>query len=49
MASVSLFDGAGRRVGFTETRSNGNIVAYLPKLLIDTRLQSRPPFAFARH
>jgi hypothetical protein len=31
MASVSLFDGDGRRVGFTETRSNGNIVAYSPE------------------
>jgi hypothetical protein len=30
MASTALFDGDGRRVGFTETRSNGNIVAYSP-------------------
>jgi hypothetical protein len=30
MASTALFDGSGRRVGFTETRSNGNIVAYSP-------------------
>lgn len=30
MASVSLFDGEGRRVGFIETRPNGNIVAYSP-------------------
>lgn len=28
MATTALFDGAGRRVGFTESRSNGNIVAY---------------------
>lgn len=30
MAGTALFDGEGRRVGFTETRSNGNIVAYSP-------------------
>lgn len=28
VASTSLFDDSGRRIGFTETRDNGNIVAY---------------------
>lgn len=28
MASTPLFDDSGRRIGFTETRDNGNIVAY---------------------
>lgn len=28
MANTPLFDGSGRRLGFTETRANGNIVAY---------------------
>lgn len=28
MANTPLFDGSGRRIGFTETRANGNIVAY---------------------
>jgi hypothetical protein len=28
MASTALFDGSGRRVGYTETRANGNVVAY---------------------
>jgi hypothetical protein len=30
MNSIFLFDGSGRRIGSTETRSNGNIVAYSP-------------------
>lgn len=30
MARTALFDGSGRRVGFTEVRSNGNVVAYDP-------------------
>ncbi|AXW62550.1 hypothetical protein CJO94_12120 [Ralstonia solanacearum] len=28
MANTPLFDNTGRRVGFTEDRANGNIVAY---------------------
>jgi hypothetical protein len=28
MTSTPLFDGSGRRVGFTETRANGDVVAY---------------------
>jgi len=28
MANTPLFDDAGRRVGFTEDRANGNIVVY---------------------
>ncbi len=28
MARTALFDGSGRRVGSTETRSNGNVAAY---------------------
>jgi len=28
MASTPLFDASGHRIGFTETRTNGNIVAY---------------------
>jgi hypothetical protein len=28
MTSTALFDGSGRRIGFTELRTNGNVVAY---------------------
>lgn len=28
MVSTALFDVSGQRIGFTETRSNGNVVAY---------------------
>ncbi len=30
MKNTTFFDGSGRKIGFTEPRSNGNIVAYLP-------------------